>query len=603
MTSFVNPYTFVPYVISPERHAPAGHAAMGTDRFSGVLEVALTARTPLLIGGFPPGTSPEAVKDLPRRKDGTVMIPGSGLMGAVRSLHEALTGSCLRIVDIDWVPVHRHPATTEETKDLQLAVVREVDDKGRAKSVAVCDDRMRIPKELLPGVTGHEAGLPQTGDQLRYSTSKRLQGNALRVRTDEHPDWTGPEEITRIRRTGAVTEDCWVLLVTDTNARPVSRDKKRAQRSPVHFWAGRIGPEAPVYAIPDNTWENYQKTVEGADDLRRASLIKDGAPDGEEPAWPPKSAAYADVWWPPQEESGNSQVDKSNEERQKIGRRLRARSYLHPGQPVWVKIAGNTVTEIRLSLLWRYLGAETVGERLGDAEPCTAPDHLCWSCRMFGSADTGGREENDLAVQNSYRGHVRIDDLLAKDRVEPITWKLAPLASPRPSAGQFYLENSAVPQNNRIAKKDTRPAATWGSVADNPEQPRPIRGRKFYWRTETQADPRNPDPVRSRHRRHQSDTLSSTVSLIPAGTVFEGRVMFDNLDAAEYGSLLAALDPRMMRLAGEGSWENTVTSIGGGKPFGFGSVTIDVKPVLLQTANQRYLGETAPVTRLTTRKR
>jgi hypothetical protein len=644
MALFVNPYTFVPHVISPERHPPAGHAAMGRERFSGVLEVTLTARTPLLIGGFPPGGSadgaggrptdgiggrpadgaaggsPGGSRDLPRRKDGTVMIPGSGLMGAVRSLHEALTGSCLRIVDVGWVPVHRHPATTEETEDLRLAVVRDVDDKGQARSVALCDDWMRIPKELLPGVTGEDDDLPRTGDQLRYSPPGPQQGNALRVRTEDHPDWTGPEEITRIRRMGPVTEDCWVLLVTDTNARPVPRNAKRAKRSPVHFAAARIGPESRVHTIPDDTWKNYQKAVEGADDLRRASLLKAGAPDGEEPAWGTRPPEYADVWWPPQEEPGGSQAgtqadkraSQRNEERQKIGRRLRARSYLHKGQPVWVKVSGGTVTEIRLSLLWRYLGAGTVGERLGDAKPCTEPDRLCWSCRMFGSADTGGREENDPAVQNSYRGHVRIDDLLAQVRVEPVTWKLAPLASPRPSAGQFYLDNTAVPRNNRIAKKDTRPAATWGSSADDPERPRPVRGRKFYWRTKTEADPRRTEPVRSRHRGHQSDTLSSTVSLIPAGTVFKGRVTFDNLDPAEYGSLLAALDPRLLRLAagggsenlaagggsenlaGRGGWENTVTSVGGGKPFGFGAVTIDVKRVRVETASQRYLGDTGP---------
>ncbi len=34
-----------------------------------------------------------------------------------------------------------------------------------------------------------------------------------------------------------------------------------------------------------------------------------------------------------------------------------------------------------------------------------------------------------------------------------------------------------------------------------------------------------------------------------------------------------------------------MTSVGGGKPFGFGAVTIDVEPVLVQTARARYLGE------------
>lgn len=597
MADFVNPYAFVPHVGSPERHRPAGHAVMGEDRFSGVLELTVTARTPLLIGGFPSvkWSDGSEVQDLPRRRDGTVMIPGSGLMGAVRSFHEALVGGCLRIVDTDWVPVHRHPATTHETRDLQMAVVWDVDDKGRANSVALCDDWMRIPRELLPGSGGADDKLPQTGDQLHYVTSKPMRGDALRARPETHPCYARPGDITRAERPmGAVTEECWVLLVTDTNARQVRGNEEDARKSPVRFAAGRIGPGARTCAIPDSAWENYKKTVEGADDLRPASLSKAGVPEGKEPAWG-GLPEYAEVWWPPQEESGSApQPNRKRVEREKIGRRLRARSYLHRGQPVWVKVSGGTVTEIRLSLLWRYLGGKTVGERIGAAKPCTDPGDLCWSCRMFGSADTEGREDNDLAVQNSYRGHVRIDDLLARADVQPIRWQLAPLASPRPSAGQFYLDNSTVPDRKRIADRDTRPAATWGSVADGQEPPRPIRGRKFYWRTRTEADPDATEPVRSRHRGRQSDTMSSTVSLIPAGTVFEGRVAFDNLDAAEYGSLLAALDPRMLGLAGEDGWEDVVTSVGGGKPFGFGSVTIDVKRTLVQTAGQRYLGNTQP---------
>jgi hypothetical protein len=82
-----------------------------------------------------------------------------------------------------------------------------------------------------------------------------------------------------------------------------------------------------------------------------------------------------------------------------------------------------------------------------------------------------------------------------------------------------------------------------------------------------------------------------TVELIPPGTVFTGRITFDNLDAAEYGSLLAALRPRLLKEAGEVGWDKAVTSVGGGKPFGFGSVLIDVKLLQVQTAAERYLGE------------
>jgi hypothetical protein len=586
---FVNPYTFVPHVVSPERRAPAGHAVMGDSRFSGVLDVTVTARTPLLIGGF--GAEGAEVKGLPRRSDGTVMIPGSGLMGAVRSLHEALTGSCLRVVDMDLRPVHRHPPTTAETDDLVLAVVWEVDAAGRARSVRLCSDWTKLHGELLPGVGGADDDLPRAGDQLSFQPREELKGKA--------PRGIEAGDITLIRRLGPVSGDCWVLLVTDTNARTVL--DKDGQVVAVKFAAGRIGPDGRKCVIPDQAWHGYKTTVAGADDLRTASLKKAGHSSGEAPRWGTCPAEYADVWWPPRGDGdgGRGSGDRGGQERrggelpEKVGRRLLARPYLHEGQPVWVKVSGDQVTEIRLSQLWRYLGDDPAGERLGDAVPCTDPERLCWSCRMFGSADTGGRGEDDLAVQHSYRGHVRIDDLLAMASVQPIEWRLAPLASPKPGAGQFYLDNTAVPGRERIAEKDTRPAATWGSIADE-QRARPVRGRKFYWRTETPAESDPAKPVRGRHRGHQSDTMSTTVSLIPAGTTFTGRVAFDNLDAAEFGSLLAAIDPRLLSEAGEDGWERAATSVGGGKPFGFGSVTIDVTRVSAETSAQRYLGEAGP---------
>jgi len=586
MAVFVNPYTFVPQADAPVRRAPAGHAAMGVRRFSGVLEVTLTARTPLLIGGYKGEKQPDGseVGVLPRRQspEGAVMVPGSGLMGAVRSLHEALTGSCLRIVDTDWVPVHRHPVNTEETDGLALAVVDRVDAQGRATHVRICSDWVKIPKDLLVRTPADGEGLPQTGDQLRFEPGTHAAGDALRVRPEGQSWGMRPEGITRVRPMAKASEDCWVLLITDTNARTTKR--KDGKPAPVQFAAGRVSPDARRYEIPETAWKSYQQTVAGADDLRTAELVKAGIASGEEPKWGSLPAEYTDVHWPPQQGRQGKPGDT-------IGRRLRARPYLYEGQPVWVRVADNAVTEIRLSLYWRYRGDKTVGERIGDAKPCTDPDKLCWSCRMFGSADTEAREETDTVKQHSYRGHVRIDDLLATGPVQKITWRLAPLASPKPSAGQFYLDNSAVSGSDRVAKRDTKPAATWGSIADR-QRTRPIRGRKFYWRTETKADPDDTTPVRSRRRDHQSDAMgSSTVELIPTNTVFKGRITFDNLDAAEYGSLLTALDPRLLGRAGEVGWDKAVASVGGGKPFGFGSVAIDVKRVQAQTAAERYLGE------------
>lgn len=575
MTSFVNPYSFVPQVGAPEGGAPAGHASMPEGRFSGVLDAVITARTPLLIGGFTPerregAESPER-QGLPKRIDGTVMIPGSGLVGAVRSVHEALTGGCLRVLDTDYVPVHRHTANPAVTKDLRLAVVTKVDDgTGRARRVRLCTDEntIQIQMNRLPG---SEDDPSRTGDRLAW------EGNtAERART---------ADIHRIGRLGPVKDKDagWVLFVSDTNARTARRRARPDEdaRDPVQFYAGL--PGSTECEIPGSVWEAYLQTVDGADDLRKANL-----PGGAEPKWSPvpPDSEYADVFWPPQQGRGGRPG-------QKIGQRLLARRYLHEGQPIWVTVgADGKVSEIRLSRLWRYRGTHSVGERVGEAGPCTEPDQLCWSCRIFGSADTREREEDETARQHSYRGHVRVDDFVAQGTVTPVDWHLAPLSSPRPSAGQFYLDNAKAVR--RTAKKDDPPAATWGSVADDPRDPRGIRGRKFYWRTRTEA---NTDPghvQRGKARPQQRDReLSQKVTLIPAGTVFTGRVAFDNLDAADYGSLLAALDPRHLAEVGAGDWGDSVIGVGGGKPFGFGSVIVDVKRAKAESAAQRYLGASA----------
>jgi hypothetical protein len=188
---------------------------MRPDQLSGVLKITLTARTPLLIGGFSSqGPDGGEQRDVPRRADGKAMVPGSGLKGAVRSLHEALAGGCLRILNGDWVPVHRHPATTAETRDLGLAVVTAVDADGRATRVSLCDEWIWIPKELLPRSEGR---LPRAGDWLQFRShdgktvpppENALTGTGTRkvllARSKEHPQGVSPDGIVRVGELGPV---------------------------------------------------------------------------------------------------------------------------------------------------------------------------------------------------------------------------------------------------------------------------------------------------------------------------------------------------------------------------------------------------------------
>ena len=102
MVEFVNPYTMVPSA-PPGRGAPPGHDSLGRDRLAGWIELTITARTPLLLGHREDGGAPALLV----APDGSVVIPGSSLHGAVRSLHETLAGGCLRVLAATDVPVHR----------------------------------------------------------------------------------------------------------------------------------------------------------------------------------------------------------------------------------------------------------------------------------------------------------------------------------------------------------------------------------------------------------------------------------------------------------------------------------------------------------------
>ena len=183
-----------------------------------------------------------------------------------------------------------------------------------------------------------------------------------------------------------------------------------------------------------------------------------------------------------------------------------------------------------------------VGERVGSAGPCTDPEKLCWSCRVFGSADTRGRGADDLAVQNSYRGHVRVDDLLAAGHVEPMSWHLAPLASPRPAPG-----------SSTWTTRRCRPPSGWPARTPGPPPPgvrkRTPRGAAAPGPEVLLADyrsDREPFP-RGRYRDHQSRRPEQRGRADPSRDgVHRPGGCFDNLSPADYGSLLAALDPRLM---------------------------------------------------------
>lgn len=405
---------------------------------SGRMTVTWTCRTPLLL---PAKHEPEP--------GGRVVLPGSSVKGALRSLHETLMGGCLRVMEEEFVPVYREPAVAKN-EDWHLAVVSEATRQGRATRIRLAEETTWVPVGLVRSALGR---VPRTGDTMDIEDEAIVPHQGL-----------GRQEV---RGTDGVTSgDGWVLLVGDSGTRLKSKQFFCA--------AGRLPDgEGDTRDVPVNAWAEYEQVCDGANDLR---LIRQQPNAPAYKGWR-TSRVFAPVGWP----TGSDVV----------GERRRVTGRLWPGDVVWAAVnpSGGEVEHLSMAAIWRRPGEGHLADRTGDAvRPCRDPSDLCLSCRLFGSADTAEAEPGREADQRSYAGHLRIGDAVAEG-VTTSRARLAPLGAPRPGAGQFYLQ---IARTGPASDESELPSAYWGSEQDRPEF-REVRGRKFYW---------NGDPALQRPPRH-----------------------------------------------------------------------------------------------------
>ncbi|MBE9375292.1 TIGR03986 family CRISPR-associated RAMP protein [Saccharopolyspora sp. HNM0983] len=542
---FVNPYTFVPFPESPpQRCAPHGHLGH-PDLLSGTLQVRVTAQTPLLVRDISRQAG-DAEPRLPRRPDGTVLIPGSSWKGALRSLHETLTGSCLRIFDPDFLPTYRDAASSSPPGELRMAVVHEHAGADQPPVLQLC-----------------ESGTPATHRLSQKQLESLNQGQVpltSGARLDITFDEDGKPDTAEHNAEGA-----WMVLLSESRARQPSAEYRAHVR--------KLTSE--TMQVSAAGWERYLAEADDADELREQSIAQ-GADEHYLPVEHPHRA------------------NKPDGERVTLGRRYRVTKHLRRGQPMWVRIAGGRIISVQHGMLWRHRGGDTPsGGRIpAKFGPCRNDRELCPSCRMFGSADTEATPrgtpaadrttEQQKAEQRSYAGHIRFGDALADGEVPELAFELAPLGSPNPGAGQFYLVN----QPDAVGNVGDPPLREWGSSADRGEKPRKLRGRKKYWHTELGEERL---PARGQAREHQKESqLARRAVAIPRGTELTMTISFTDLDEVQLGSLLATLQPG--ELLNEQVWQH----IGGGRPLGFGSCTlaVDTAASAVWRSGARYGGGT-----------
>jgi len=566
--AFINPYTFVPLPDKVKRDKPHGHAKAVEGGLTGYLDVEFAFRSPLMmpVDWNIPGETTVTGTRIEER----VTVPGSSVRGAVRSLFEVISSSCLSILDPDYLPVHREHLGMHPEK--QLAVVDEVDSDGKVISVLPTSKVVWIRAKALWRLFGGAEGL-RSGVRISFDNSDkectylRSFGNKDNQVTREQLTSKGESTLTK--------GGDWVVHVADAGT------KSSHPADHIYVAAGKL--ETTPIRLGERTWEDYRELC------RRSVDVTGGELASRAPAWDARE-------WPEVLVKHRSKDGKETA----IGKRRKSDGALAPGDSVWIttrrKGGERVVTGLTMSSTWRNLGKGPIRDRLPDESllPCRDPDELCPACATFGFIEARAEgQRRDQAEHNAYASHLRFG---AFETDAPVSLRLVlppPTRSPRPSAGAFYLEHLTAEGENREAGVAERgkPASHWGGLRGRSGMRR-IAGRKFYWHGQ-EPDDTIPTPRQVRRAHYPKEgapDCQETRRWITEGTpVLKGRIHFENIDARQLGFLMFALEPQeLAERAGITVNGELATHLGGGKGLGFGTAVGRITATCIQDAAGRY---------------
>ena len=564
--AFINPYTFVPLPDKVKRDKPHGHARAVEGGLTGYLDVEFAFRSPLMmpVDWNIPGETTVTGTRIEER----VTVPGSSVRGAVRSLFEVISSSCLSILDPDYRPAHR--ASLEMRPDKRLAVVDEVDSDGKVISVLPTNRVVWIRAEALWCLFGGVAGL-RSGVRISFDESaiyeRSFGGNKGKPVKREQLKPEGEATLTE--------GGDWVVHVADAGT------KGDHPADHIYVAVGKL--ETTPIRLGEMTWEDYRELCRYSADVTGGELA-------------PKAPAWDAREWPEVLVKHRSKDGKETA----IGKRRKSDGALAPGDSVWITTRSEggerVVTGLTMSSSWRELGEGPIRDRLPDDSllPCCDPDELCPACATFGFIEARAEgQRRDQAEHNAYASHLRFG---AFETDAPVPLRLVlppPTRSPRPSAGAFYLEHLKVEGENREAgvAEFGKPASRWGGRLDSPRMRR-IAGRKFYWHGQEPEDT-TPTPRQVRRNHYPAEGANNCREvrrwITEKPPVLRGRIHFENIDARQLGLLMLALEPReLAKRAGITVNGELATHLGGGKGLGFGTAVGRITATCIQDAAGRY---------------
>ncbi len=551
-----NPYTFIP--TPPRAEMPAGlgdgapgpHGIISTDgHWSGWLALRVTTRTPMLLPDpekVTRGADKHPTYPVRVGPEGEPLLHGASVKGALRAAYEAVTGSRYGVFRGHDRPLgYRRPASREGRPAITPA---RVEAEGDGDLVFRICDAIPVPLYDKPGDERPRRKAAAVGQAAGLVTSNaglpdwgRLHGAPVACRTRQIPARPGrgggPREVVaevaleddeRSLTGGGKTLHGW-LAVTG---------KSIATKASERFFVPAGRRPVPVKQEHHQAWHTVLASYHEVA-VKQIKAAGTGAAEGR----PPYVVTDRDGVVPD---------------------RLRA------GDLVYLEYEDHTDTIS--AILPVYIGRLPYSSSPADLldpslRPAAVPGQMSPADRLFGWAPSAAPAGRPRA--SGYRGRLRIAEITCQtadwraDFARPGA-NLAPLSTPEPTQFRFYGASDAKgsPMESGVSKDQGY------------RQGSGLRGRKAYWYPAQVPDdywtPGNGQPG-GMFREWQAPAgaapsqTSSHLGWVRVGTKFTICVFIDAVPSAELGPLVWLL-----------SQDECPLRLGGGKPLGFGAVSVRI---------------------------
>jgi len=581
---FLNPYNFIRFLPAPARTeltaeqqllsrcAPPPH-----DRYVGLTgEIACTLKTvtPLFI------SDPKVVAENEQghksyrffQANGQYAIPATALRGAVRSVFEAATNSCLMIFEGQQLSKH---FAADSAPTLVPARVEKIGDEYRLRlltgTARLGTDYAPERGETLPAawlyrywpvepsktlLNDDPQGNEQTVERI-LDFQERADAGSIDLQGLAHGDRCfGLLERTRHPHPRIVFWDVWKLSRDQQSL----EEQKKGQQRIVEGWLCLTNQNierkhSERFFFVDQTRRQLPTTILLPEKVIKAyeALIKDYQErhDKERKEMREQKDLKTGVY-----NDGTLQLSRfiHNDEERK----------LRDGALVYAMLRGSFANPTVEFIAPVSVPRVSYEKSLADLMPpnlhaCVKYEGLCPACRLFGWVHQNPPKELERVA---YAGRVRFSH--AKLEGEPRLLgeeTLAILSSPKPTTTKFYLLDGQ------------RPSANVDYDSPNAQ----LRGRKFY-RHHGTANPQEYRRATDEEHDGRDNQNRTVVDALDKGNEFTFTVHFENLAPVELGALLWALE-----LDGQG-----VQRLGFAKPLGFGSVEIQVTSLQVLDPAARY---------------